>query len=97
LKKVWKFEKPPYLYTIKQQQTTPSVMKKFNAPETYIFRFIGDSELRPEVKILKRTEKSVWFKVHGYDQARAKVMHDSEGNEYFYPLGRYSMAPTCNA
>jgi len=85
-----------YLWDM-QNKTNNTAMSKFNAPETYTFRFIGDSELRPEVKILKRTEKSVWFKVHGYDQARAKIMLDTEGNEYFYPLGRYSMAPTCHA
>ena len=63
----------------------------------YKTSFIGDSNLFLEVEILGRTEKQVVFKVRGESITKKAKINMYEGEEYFYPLGRYSMAPTISA
>lgn len=49
-----------------------------------------------EGTILKRTAKTVTVKSMG-ETKRCKIHADSEGNEYIFPYGQYSMAPTFRA
>ena len=70
---------------------------EFKANTTYTGRFITDADATFEVTVIKRTAKTVTFKHphHGTD-TRAKIQHDGEA-EYFFPMGRYSMAPVIRA
>jgi outer membrane protein assembly factor BamE (lipoprotein component of BamABCDE complex) len=67
----------------------------FTNGQTYFYMFIGDSDLRPKINIVKRTSKTVTFEQRGKIET-AKI-HTDEDGEYFYPSGRYSMAPICRA
>jgi hypothetical protein len=64
--------------------------------KTYEFRYATNWESKDSVKVIKRTKKTVTF-LHNKNQSRAKIRLDMEGNEYFLPLGLYSMAPTVRA
>ena len=67
----------------------------FTNGQTYFYMFIGDSDLRPKINIVKRTDKTVTFEQYGKD-ITVKIHADEDG-EYCYPSGRYSMAPICRA
>lgn len=69
-------------------------MKKLVAGN-YETRFIGDSELKLNVKVLSRTAKRLTFKVNG--ETKKAGISVFEEQEYFYPLGRYSMASIIRA
>lgn len=60
----------------------------------YKTRFIGDSDLKLTVNVISRTAKQVTFKVDGETEVKKAKLHIFENEEYFYPLGKYSMAPT---
>jgi DNA repair protein RadC len=75
---------------------TTDVKFKFEAGRTYTFGWIGDSELKTDVKVIRRTEKSVWFQIRDEEVKRTKINVWS-GEETFYPTGKYSMCPTCRA
>ncbi len=47
--------------------------------------------------VVKRTAKTLTISQHGYDDKRCKIHLDSDGDEYIYPLGQYSMSPTFRA
>lgn len=49
------------------------------------------------VKVVSRTAKQVTFKVDGESEVKKAKIHLFEQEEYFYPLGKYSMAPTIRA
>ena len=69
----------------------------FEANNSYLGRFITDSS-EFEVKVVKVTAKTVTFvHPHTADETRAKIMRDSDGEAFFFPLGRYSMAPVVRA
>lgn len=70
-------------------------MKKFEVNKAYQMRFIGDYELRPLVSIIKRTDKTVIFQERS-EVKRAKI-HTNGEEEFFYPYGKYSMAPIVRA
>lgn len=63
-------------------------MYKFQAGSTYYTRYIGDSDLKVSFKILARTGKNVTLA----SGKRCKIHLDSDGSEFIYPEGRYSMA-----
>lgn len=69
-------------------------MKKFEAGKTYVTRSICDSDCKFEIKIIKRTEKTLVFERDG-KQRRTKIFVDADG-EYIAPE-RYSMAPVWRA
>lgn len=71
-------------------------MKTFIVGNTYNFTFIGDSDSCVPVKILSRTAKMVTVQVFNEAPKKVKV-HEWEGAELAYPLGRYSMNPIIRA
>lgn len=76
-------------------------MKQFKIGQTYQARFIGDSDTRINCKVTHRTAKRVTFELVGGPRGiqvpnTVKIHTDDEG-EFFFPLGRYSMAPTIRA
>lgn len=48
-------------------------------------------------KVIKRTAKTVTIDTDLEGVKRVKIQQDDEGNEYCFPFGRYSMAPTFRA
>lgn len=68
----------------------------FKAGKSYTMLFIGDSDLKVPVKVLKRTKKTVTVKIHGDDAKRIKI-HTDEIGEYIYPEGTYSMCPRAHS
>jgi hypothetical protein len=74
---------------------TRNIMAKFETGKTYFTRSIGDHDCIHKFEILKRTDKSVWVKVHGEIVRRAIEIHGN--TEAFYPFGKYSMAATITA
>jgi len=72
-------------------------MKTLEAGKTYIGRFISNYDSTFEIKILKRTAKSVTFiHPHTGESKRAKI-HTYDGSAIFLPLGNYSMSPSISA
>lgn len=72
--------------------------KKFVVGKYYETRLITDSNSKVGALILGRTEKSVT--VQGTDnlmKTKYKLTNDYQGNEMFFPYGRYSMAPQIGA
>lgn len=70
----------------------------FTANTAYTSRFITDADSTFDVSVVKVTAKTVSFlHPHTGDVTRAKVMHDDDGVAFFFPLGRYSMAPVVRA
>ena len=70
-------------------------MKTFKTGETYETRSICDYDCIFSFKILRRTKKSVWVKVHNEVVRRGiEVWRDAET---FYPFGKYSMAAIISA
>jgi hypothetical protein len=68
----------------------------FQIGHTYSGRFVGDADSVFQVKILKRTAKTVTVAgPKGIAQHRVTVDH--EGGEQIFPFGKYSMAPVCRA
>lgn len=72
-------------------------MNTFKTNWTYTTRSTCNHDCIFEGVITKRTAKTVTIKMHGEDAKRCKVHLDHEGNEFIFPLGRYSMAPVFNA
>lgn len=70
-------------------------MAKFETGKTYYARSVGDHDCIYKFEILRRTDKSVWVKVHGEIVRRAIEVHGS--TEAFYPHGKYSMAAVISA
>ena len=72
--------------------------KKFVVGKYYETRLITDSNSKVGALILGRTEKSVT--VQGTDnlmKTKYRLTNDYQGNEMFFPYGRYSMAPQIGA
>ncbi len=72
-------------------------MTTFEARKTYFFRYICDADSRVEIKIERRTAKSVWITGDGYTHERRAIKIDDSGTEFIFPEGRYSMAPVLRA
>ena len=68
-----------------------SKQNEFKVGESYYARSVYDHNCVYRVKILKRSEKSVWIKGDLWEK-RCAVKKDDEGNEYFMPE-HYSCAP----
>jgi hypothetical protein len=68
------------------------------AGEYYETRSIGDQNIKIGATILSRTDKTI--KVKGTDKlmkSSYRLSVDHNGNEIFYPWGRYSMSPIIGA
>lgn len=68
---------------------------KFKSGEKYAVKSICDQDCRFEFEILKRTNKSVWFFLHGF--MTRKIVKVRDGVEEILPLGNYSMCPILKA
>lgn len=73
-------------------------MIKFQEGKTYSSKSICDSDCVFSFKILKRTAKTVTINslFNKNETTRCKI-HEYEGSEMIYPLGKYSMAPILRA
>jgi len=71
-------------------------MKSFEAGKNYQTRSICDHNCIFTAKVLKRTAKTVTV-ITDQGEARCKIHTDDEGEEFFFPYGRYSMAPVIKA
>lgn len=72
--------------------------QKFVEKGKYSFGFIGDADLKSEITVVKRTEKTVTIiDVHDKVQKRCKIHISFDGDEFIYPLGKYSMSPIAKA
>lgn len=72
--------------------------EKFVVGKYYETRSIGDQNIKIGATILSRTDKTV--KVKGTDnlmKSSYRLSMDYDGNEIFYPWGRYSMSPMIGA
>lgn len=72
--------------------------EKFVVGKYYETRSIGDQNIKIGATILSRTDKTV--KVKGTDnlmKSSYRLSMDHNGNEIFYPWGRYSMSPMIGA
>lgn len=70
----------------------------FKTNTAYTSRFISDADSMFSVTVTKVTPKTVSFMhPHNGDVTRAKVHHDDDGVAFFFPFGRYSMAPIIKA
>ena len=77
--------------------TRESNEMNFKAGTTYKSRFISDADSTFEVRVIKVTAKTVTFAhPHTGEPTRAKVMNH-DGVDFFFPMGRYSMAPVIKA
>lgn len=69
----------------------------FTPGQSYTITFIGDSDLKVELPIIRRTAQNVWAKVDG-EVKRLKVHnHYATNEEFVKPYGTYSMNPTAYA
>ena len=56
--------------------------------------FTGDVDNTFKVRVCKVGEKTLTFEhPQTHEVTRAKIHHDSDGEPFFYPMGKYSMAP----
>ena len=84
-----------YIICIESETVTKTwrlKMKQFEVGKKYTGRFISDSDAIITAEIVKVTAKTVVAMVTGEGEVRAKIHNDGE-SFFFYPLGRYSMAP----
>lgn len=80
-----------------KRKTNPVEGAKFQVGKYYETRFIGDVNLKIGATILARTDKTVKVKGTSGMKSSYRLTKDYKGNEIFYPMGRYSMAPIISA
>ena len=66
---------------------------KFEVGKKYYCHSIADSDCIFEFEVVKRTEKTVTIK-DSFGKEKRRNIKLSDGEEYIYPLGKYSMSPT---
>jgi len=71
-------------------------MTAFRINKSYKYSFIGDRSIVCEITVTKKTATMITFINNGKTK-RAKINVNSEGNEFIYPDGKYSMCPICKA
>jgi len=67
-------------------------MKHIRKNDELTVRFIGDSELRPKIKVVDRRGSFVKLQVSENEIVRRKVFSDMN-KEFVFPFGKYSMSP----
>ena len=70
-------------------------MIKFKQGQELSSRSLCDYNCIYTSTVLKRTDKTITIDIRG-DSKRCKV-HEYEGVEFIYPLGKYSMCPVFKA
>ena len=70
---------------------------KFEAGKTYWMRSICDWDCIWNVKIIKRTAKTVLIKIDGERENKTCRVRIYENIERISPLGRHSMSPVLSA
>jgi len=70
---------------------------KFKTGKTYWMRSIGDFNCIWNVKVIKRTAKTVLIKVDGERENKTCRIRIYENIEKISPLGTYSMNPVLSA
>jgi hypothetical protein len=64
-----------------------------NTNDTLQISFIGDSQLKPICKVILRKGNFVTVQLSSTEIVKRKV-HVYDNEEYIFPYGKYSMAPT---
>ncbi len=72
-------------------------MKTFTTGQKLSTRSICDSDCIFEGRILKRTAKTATISTRMDGEKRCKIHIDTDGSEYLFPHGTYSMAPIFRA
>lgn len=72
-------------------------MIKFVEGSTVKTRFAYDWDSILEAVVVKVTKNSIVLDIGQFGTKRVKIHTDSDGVEFCYPLGRYSMAPMFKA
>jgi hypothetical protein len=70
--------------------------KRFKAGQSVSCRSLCDYDCVWSGTIVKRTAKTVTVKLENERERRCKI-HEIRGEEFIFPLGRYSMAPIIRA
>ena len=74
-----------------------NTMNKFYAGQELSDRSICNYDCIFTATVIKRTAKRVTLDTDLYGPKTVGIQIDSEGNEFCFPYGRYSMATTFNA
>lgn len=83
-------------YAKKREERAAPFTATFEVGATYYTRSLCDHDCIYRVKIIKRTERTVWIDYHGKVTAR-RIFRDYNGAEAIEPFGSYSMSPTISA
>ena len=87
-----------YIYRGEKPHSPQKTMTtKFETNTKYFYRFVCDSNSYVEIKVLKRTAKTVTIEDKYDGVSRRKISVDDEGVEFISPTGTYSMSPICRA
>ena len=65
---------------------------KFTENQELSARSICDYDCIYTGRVIKRTAKTVTIETSMTGIKRCKIHHDTDGNEFIFPFGRYSMA-----
>lgn len=68
----------------------------FKVGKTYEARSICDYDCIFTAEVIKKTAKTVTI-INTFKEVKRCKVHESEGDQYFFPLGQYSMAPRMHA
>ena len=72
-------------------------MNKFKTGQTYSTRSICDHNCIFSGVVINRSARRVTLNVDMQGVVTVGILVDEQGNEYCYPIGRYSMAPIFRA
>lgn len=73
------------------------MIKAFETNKNYLMGWIGDSELKTEYTVIKRTEKTVTVKEISNNKVKNCRIKVYDNCEYIKPFGTYSMSPSLYA
>lgn len=72
-------------------------MNKFYPGEELSCRSVGDYDCIYRAVVIKVTSSYAWIIMKHLGEVKVKKFKDHIGNEYCFPLGRYSMNPVFRA
>lgn len=73
------------------------VPNHFEIGESYSITFVGGIPTQATAKITGRTTYFIKASINGGQERRYRVYSRTQGEEYFFPEGRYSAAPEVHA
>lgn len=76
---------------------TATTTATFAAGQTLTARFMNDWDTVLTGTVTRRTAKRITLKMDDGKVVTVGALVDGEGNEFCFPLGRYSMAPIFRA